>query len=171
MQRAAAAEVESVRHELEGVAQQARARDHEKDTTHDISGWDRKPRGQIREEEEAKAHALAQARAGIPYAPIARKAGQASWENESVTEHSVSGWTRKTRGQAVQDAARREYENEVDRLSTPPPVTPPPNHPPQVKSGFARDQYNNSYNVNGTRAVNRLTGQICRIDGGNRIRC
>lgn len=103
---AVVAEFGTVRRELDNVAQPTSARDNEKELTHDISGWDRKPRGQVRAETEALESARAPPLTG------------AAWETKRSLTHSISGWDTKSGREQVLEVAAKERERRIIEATT-----------------------------------------------------
>ena len=124
---------------------------NEKITTHDISGWDRKTRGQIEAEEAAKGQARARARAGDEPAPSGAKGPVDRWESEKVLTHGRSGWDRKTRAEVVQEEGTKEFRREQARQNSARTLT---------------DNQGHSYiGPGGPGTYTRNDGRVCNYDG------
>lgn len=131
--------------------------ENEKILTHDISGWDRKPRGQVAAEQAAREAARAQARAGAPLdlsqalPPAGKPAG---WQSQGSMTHSISGWSAKSRSQQVTDAAKRAYQDELDDIKA-----------EQRAAARAAQAANSVWDNDGPRYVRDQKGQNWRISG------
>ncbi len=161
-----------------GVAASRDAAD-EKVLTHDRSGWDRKPRGQISAEEEARQQGRERARSGAGDAGTVSKAGQGTWGSEKTLTHSPSGWNTSTRSGAVQSEADRAYRDEKARLlapATPAPSAIAPRPAPAGPSivttcdaGGCWDSSGQRYTTSGPSLV-RSDGKVCQRVGAT-VQC
>lgn len=156
------------------AAKAADAYENEKVLTHDISGWDRKPRGQIAQEQAARDAARAQARAGGAFDPataVPQRARPAAWEAETTMTHSISGWSRKSRSQQVKEAANRAYQNEKDdmeaeRLAATRAAEQARRTLDEKRSGFVMDDKGQSWWIHGSNATNDR-GKTCSYNSSN----
>jgi len=124
------------------------ARDNEKVLTHDISGWDRKPRGQVQAEQEARATAAAPPPTG------------AAWESRRSTTHSISGWDTKSGREQVLDVAQREREQREIAART----------IASCDSSGCTTISGTRYNMIGRDLVIGPSGSACTV-AGNRLVC
>lgn len=147
----------------DALAEKVEASDNEKVSTHDISGWDRKPKGQVAAEATAKQNARAQARAGAGYdatKAVPQEVATAKWADERVTVNSISGWSHKSRRQQVHDAAKRAYEDEIDLIEI------------ERQPRTVTDIYGRTYNLNGSAAYDPISGRTCNYNrSANIVNC
>lgn len=132
---------------------------NEKVLTHGRSGWDRKARGQLAEEEKARAAARNQARAGSNYEPspgASPSAGPARWESETSIVHGSEGWTEKSGREQVNDAGKSAYRRERAHMES------------ERSSSIVNDQFGQPYFVTGGVAINQKTGKACNYNQSSR---
>jgi len=135
--------------------------------THDRSGWDRKPQGQIAADEAAREQGRERARAGAPDDGKVPTEGQGTWGQEKTLTHSRSGWDTPTRSGQVQAEADRAYRNEKARLSAPVAPSPVPSGPAVVTTcdgGGCWDTGGRRYTASGPALV-RSDGKVCQKVG------
>ena len=147
---------------------------NDKVLTHDRSGWDRKPQGQVAAEEAAREQGRERARAGAANAGKVSADGQGSWGQEKTLTHSRTGWDTPTRSGQVQAEADRAYRNEKARLSAPAmpnpaavvpsPAAPGPAVVTTCDAGGCWDASGRRYTSSGSSLV-RNDGRVCQQVG------